>query len=171
MNAIQSCPVSSPFVLRDDLKLPVPRRQVQDPLSGSSGKLDRDNEFVAMLHGFRESGGLARGDEVADMLQRIAGHDVSHLARWIVTREVLSFQWHRELWVPLFQFNLSDMSLKDGPRRVSAELAPAFDAWNLSRWFVQPNAWLKDRSPLQVISSDASAVFQAARADRFVALG
>jgi len=168
---LQPNSVSSPFVPQVDLKLLVPWQHVHEPLSALVGEPDKDDKFITMLRGFRDTGGLVRGDEVADMLQRLSGHDLSQLARWIVTREVLSFQWRSELWVPLFQFNLSDMSLKDAAQRVSAELAPAFDAWNLSYWFVQPNSWLHDKSPVQLIGSDPSAVFQAARADRFVAMG
>jgi hypothetical protein len=131
----------------------------------------RDRQFIEMLRGFRETGGLARGDEVADMLLRATGHDVSLLARWIVTKQVLSFDWHGELWLPLFQFELATMERRENVRRVIAELSPAFDAWHLSCWFATPNSWLSGRAPVESLAIDLPAVLQAARADRFVAMG
>jgi hypothetical protein len=144
----------------EDSDLPLER--VADP--------DRDRSFVDMLRAFRTTGGLARGDEVVEMLQGRA-FDMSHLARAIVTREVLSFDWRDELWVPLFQFDLQDMSLREAPQRVAAELSCAFDGWTLAQWFATPNSWLAGRMPVEVIGDYPADVFQAARADRFVAMG
>src|SRR6218665_3311081 len=42
---------------------------------------DCDQAFVTMLRSFRETGGLARGDEVAEMLVQRGSGDVSKLAR------------------------------------------------------------------------------------------
>jgi hypothetical protein len=149
----------------------MPAQQGSGLLTGLS-ELDKGEQYISMLEAYRQHGGLARGEEVADLLRHRNTHcSISTLARSIVTREVLSFQWHTELWLPLFQFNLNDMSHKDAPRRVTAELAAAFDAWNLSCWFVQPNSWLKERMPLELIARDADAVLHAAKADRFVAMG
>ena len=138
---------------------------------GVSFEADRDREFAAMLRAFRETGGLLRGDEVADLLQQRGTGDVSRLARWIVTRQVVSFEWRGEQWVPMFQFDLSDMSLHQEARHLAAELAPAFDGWALSLWCATPNAWLHNRLPADGLMVDFPAVLQAARADRFVAMG
>lgn len=158
------------FSARAGLKLPL-----HGVPAGTSSPLtrviDKDRDFVALLRGYKQTGGLARGDEVAAMLQRISGQSVSLLARWIVSREALSFEWRAEIWVPLFQFRLDDMSIKEDFRRVSVELEPAFDGWTLSHWFVQPNSWLDGRAPADVLAQDPRGVWQAARADRFVAMG
>jgi hypothetical protein len=132
---------------------------------------ERDQDFMEMLSTFRNTGGVARGDEVVDMLRAAHSFDVSHLARAIVNREVLSFEWHDELWLPLFQFDLKDMSLREAPRRVAAELACAFDGWALAQWFATPNSWLAGRMPVEVIGDYPADVFHAARTDRFVAMG
>jgi len=159
------------------LAVPVSLKQLL-PLQPANGEWKdfitekaRDRQFIEMLRGFRETGGLARGDEVAEMLHRATGHDVSLLARWIVTKEVLSFDWQGELWLPLFQFDLATMERRENVRRVIAELSPAFDAWHLSGWFAQPNSWLSGRAPVEALAHDLPAVLQAARADRFVAMG
>ncbi len=133
-------------------------------------ELDRDRGFVAMLRGYKESGGLGRGDEVAERF-KAAGHDVAWLARWIVERQVLSFEWRSELWLPWFQFNPADMSLRKEPQLIGTELTATFDAWHLSKWFIEPSCWLNNRRPVEVLRSDPNEVLHAARTDRFVALG
>lgn len=133
--------------------------------------IDRDRQFVRMLRSYRESGGLARGDEVVERLIQCGTQGVPTLARQIVERTVLSFEWRGELWLPMFQFNRSDMLPKQAPQQVATELWPAFDAWNIACWFVQPNPWLQGRMPVEAIETDLAEVIQAARTDRFVAAG
>lgn len=133
--------------------------------------IDRDRQFVQMLRHYRESGGLARGDEVVERMTQCGGAGVPTLARRIVERSVLSFEWRGELWLPMFQFELRTMAPKPGAQQVADELAPAFDAWNTACWFVQPNPWLQGRMPVDLIDRDLLEVIQAARTDRFVAAG
>ncbi len=71
----------------------------------------------------------------------------------------------------MFQFELRDLSVKPGPRRVLAELKPVFDDWGLAVWFVQPNSWLQTMRPLDLLDSDLTGVLEAARTDRFIAAG
>jgi len=71
----------------------------------------------------------------------------------------------------MFQFDRSDMSLRDGAARWFAKLRAAFDDWDLASWFAQPNSWLHGAAPVDAIGHDLSAVLQAARADRFIAIG
>jgi uncharacterized protein (DUF2384 family) len=54
---------------------------------------------------------------------------------------------------------------------VLAEFSTVFDGWRLAVWFAQPNSWLQDRSPVDLLESDLQAVRNAARADRFVSTG
>ena len=133
--------------------------------------IDRDRQFVHMLRGYRETGGLARGDEVVERLAQCNTGGVPTLARQIVERTVLSFEWRGELWLPMFQFDRANMTPKASAQQVAAELSTAFDAWNTACWFVQPNTWLQGRTPVEALESDLGEVLQAARADRFVAAG
>jgi hypothetical protein len=136
---------------------------------------ERDRRFVGMLRAFRSTGGLLRGDEVSELIsyhrQSDASQSISRLARQIATREVVSFEWRGERWLPLFQFQLSDMSLREPVRQVAAELAPVMDGWALANWFATANAWLGQRTPVEALKDDVSSVIQAARAERYVALG
>lgn len=135
---------------------------------GTSGV---DRVSMTMFRAYRSAGGVARGDEVASLLRRHSDDPVCLLARWIVSREVLSFHWRSRTFIPMFQFDLPSMSVRPGVRQVTAELLRVFDDWELAHWFVQPNFWLAGAAPVDAISRDLFAVVQAARADRFAVIG
>lgn len=128
-----------------------------------------DEQFVAMLNGYRGSGGLAREESVLALYSRRGGFDAATLANWIAAREVIGFEWESRTWIPIFQFNLVDMMRPPALGPVLAELVPVYDSWELASWFALPNSWLGDRVPVDALEHDPSAVLQAARADRFIA--
>ena len=133
--------------------------------------LPEDRDFLAMHAAYRASGGLARGDDLARLFEDRRCGDFISLAGLITAGEIFSFDWHRSFWVPMFQFELRDLSIKPGPRQVLAELARAFDGWSLAIWFARPNSCLNGHRPVDLLDSDLPAVLDAARTDRFVALG
>jgi hypothetical protein len=91
------------------------------------------------------------------------------LAKLIVSNDVFAFEWRDALWVPMFQFELRDLSVREGSRKVLAELMPVFHGWALAAWFARRNSWLNDRSPVDTLDSNLTAVLETARVDRFVA--
>jgi hypothetical protein len=137
----------------------------------ASFRRTEDRQFVMMESAYLRTGGLVSGDEVARILRRHSGQPISKLARWIVERSIVSFYWNSRTLVPLFQFDRTDMSMRAGTNAVVRELHDVFDDWDLATWFAQPNAWLNDAAPVDVIEEDQPAVVQAARADRYIALG
>jgi hypothetical protein len=138
------------------------------PTAGNAGELA---QFTALVNGFRRTGGLASSDEVLCWLRPHADQPISVLARWIVTRQAVSFEWQGCILLPVFQFDREGMALRAGPREVALELRGAFDDWDVAYWFSQPNSWLSGVAPVDLISTDQAAVLQAARADRFIARG
>ena len=142
---------------------PVPRDAVFHPCA--------DRQFLAMRDAYRRSGGLARGEDLARLLEDHRRGDFVSLAKLIAAGEVLAFEWRDAHWIPMFQFNLGDLSIKPAPRRVLGELAKTFDGWSLAVWFVEPNSWLSHRRPVDLMEAELSAVLEAARADRFIATG
>jgi hypothetical protein len=142
------------------------------PSIGQS-EADRDDEaqqrnrrFVSLLNAFRASGGLARANEVAAQFQRRSEQDISLLGGWLVKRQAIAFEWHSKLWMPLFQFNPSDMSLRAGLADVLAELVVVYNDWDLASWFAQPNPWLSEGLPADALAFAAPQVLWAARAER-----
>ena len=93
------------------------------------------------------------------------------LARWIVDRQVLSFECHSQTLLPMFQFDLSGATVQPGLRPVMAELGDVFDDRELVDWFATPSCWLGGEAPVAIFAKDLPAVLRAARADRFVATG
>jgi hypothetical protein len=128
-------------------------------------------ERLAMIHTYQMAGGLVSCDEAAMLLRRHCDQPISLLARWIVARKVVSVVWQSQTLIPLFQFEIADMSVRPGVSEVIAELTGAFDDHELATWFARPNCWLLNAAPVEVIDTDHPAVLQAARADRYIARG
>lgn len=120
---------------------------------------------------YQQSGGLALAEEILAMLDGKCSPDIARLARWIVERHVVSFYCNSDTWIPLFQFNRLDMSVRPELAPVLAELNNVYDRWDLAMWFAKPNAALADRSPVRVFATDPTEVLHAARLDRFIANG
>jgi len=128
-------------------------------------------QFAMMTQCYREQGGLLTCNEVARLVGEHSDQSTSRVAHWIVDRRVVSLSWRTQIWLPLFQFQPCDMSLRGDTERVVHELAPVFDDWELAVWFANPNGWLDGARPLEALAYDLPAVLDAARADRFVAKG
>jgi hypothetical protein len=145
------------------------------PTLGQSAA-DRDDEeqqrnmrFVDLLNAFRDSGGLARANEVAAQFQRRSGQGIPVLGGWLIRRQAIGFEWHSKLWMPLFQFNPSDMTLRAGLADILAELVVVYNDWDVANWFAKPNPWLSEGLPADVLAVAAPQVLWAARAERSAA--
>jgi hypothetical protein len=137
-----------------------------DYASKKAQESQRNIQFVGLLNAYRCSGGLARAPEVAARFLRQGVRDVSPLASWLLKRQVVSVEWQSKIWLPLFQFNPTGMALRTGLSSVLSELVVRYDAWAIADWFAQPNAWLADCAPANVMAVDAPQVLNAARAAR-----
>lgn len=123
-----------------------------------------------MRSAYRASGGIARGDDLARLL---GGHrsEFASLAGFLAQSAIFGFDWHETFWVPMFQLDLRDLSMRPGPLRVITVLAPVFDGWSLAVWFAQRNSWLQGRRPVDLLDDELADVLQAAGADRYIAAG
>ena len=130
-----------------------------------------DKQFAMMETAFSRTGGLASDNVAAHHLRRHTGQPVSTLAHWIVERAIVCFPWNSHTLVPMFQFDLGEMTLRPGATEILRELVDVFDDWELALWFARPNAWLNDATPVDTMAHDQPAVHRAARADRFIARG
>ena len=141
--------------------------------TGSESTQDRleCRQYIFMERAFRQGGGIVSGDQLAHLLRSTSWQPISLLARWIVGRKVISFDWHANTMLPLFQFDPSSMTIRQCVSQILRELTEVFDDWELAWWFAQPNAWLDHHAPVAVLDLDAKAVLDAARADRFIARG
>jgi len=124
----------------------------------------RDLEFLLMAERYRAFGGLATS---AEMSARLPDIGISRLARGIVAREIVSFEWRGDYWLPRFQFEGEGLAVDADTTVLIAELSAALDDWELAQWFVTPNAWLGERMPVQAMVTDFASVHDAARCLRF----
>ncbi len=125
---------------------------------------EQDAAFLQMLAAYRGHGGLWRESEVLRRRQAL-GADVTP------DDQAIRFDWGGSTWMPWFQFDARRGELREPCRRVVDELAPFYDGWRLSLWFVQPNVWIHGCRPLDVLAEEPRRVHEAARVDRFVAAG
>ena len=146
----------------------VPRPRVAS--ERTQGSLAQD-QYLAMAQGYASSGGIAGCDEMVGLLRRCFDQPISVLARWIVGRAVVSFEWRATTMLPIFQFDIADMTIRPQVSEVLRELRDTFDDREVALWFAQPNAWLDGRTPVDVLRTDPASVLDAARADRYIARG
>lgn len=128
---------------------------------------------------FADSGGLIGGDELAqrlaDFVVNAGGADSSQamslVARWIVTRSVVTVPGPCGRMLPLFQFDPVTATPRPSMAPVLSELRDVFDEAELALWFVTSSNWLQGDRPAMVMNKNLPAVLRAARADRFLATG
>ncbi len=141
------------------------------PAAGAPGSGPaNDDDFAALSTALRASGGLARGDELARLLQERQRGDFVSLARLIASRQVFSFQWQHSFWVPMLQFETLDLSLRPAPRQLALQLAPALDGWALACWFARPHRGLAGRRPVDLLGSHLPELLVLAHADRIAGM-
>lgn len=128
-------------------------------------------KFAALLLAYRATGGTARGDDVARLLEDHGLNNFIGLARLMACNAVFGFEWRNTIWIPMFQFDLRDLSVRPATRMILTELGAGFDGWKRAAWFARPNTRLDDRPPVDVLGSELPQVLSAARADRFIAAG
>jgi hypothetical protein len=136
-----------------------------------SAALPDDRAFKLERAAYWPSAGIARRGDLARLLEDLRCDDYLSLVRLVVSRRVFGFERQHEFWVTMCQFELRDLSLKSRHVAVLDELIGIFDGWSLAAWFADPNPWLADQRPVDLLDADFPAVLAAARADRFVANG
>jgi len=147
---------------------PVPSARVplDTPLQATEA-----GQYRHMEAAFRATGGISSSDEMVFRLRRHTDQPISCLARWIVDRHVISFDWHGRTMLPVFQFEPSTLVPRAEVTAVIRELVPALSDWEIVLWFAEPNVWLDERAPADAILRNAAAVFDAALAERYLVRG
>jgi hypothetical protein len=135
--------------------------------------------WLSTCAAFADSGGMASGDELVQRLVDSAvsagGTDglqaTSMVARWIVSRSVVTVKGPHGWMLPMFQFDPATSTPKPSMAPVLAVLRDVFDEAELALWFVSSNDWLKGDRPAMVMDKNLPGVLHAARADRYLARG
>lgn len=127
---------------------------------------DQDRAFIALLNAYRPYGGLSRLHGLtADGQVESEGREIV-VGKLIDEGELFGFHWHDDVWIPMFQFDMPGPKVALGPQRITAQLGRGVDGWVIASWFVRPNAWLENHSPIECLNSRLPEVLEAAA--RFV---
>jgi hypothetical protein len=131
----------------------------------------QDSPFIALLNGFRSSGGLHRLSALRVTRRDTWSTDVIQaLPARVADRSVLGITWNHQAWVPDFQFD-GHGAIRQPAASAFTELTPSHDPWELATWFVTPSTWLQHVRPIDLLEMAPARVLEAARADRYVANG
>ncbi|TAL23304.1 MAG: hypothetical protein EPO01_07370 [Aquabacterium sp.] len=159
----------SPAVHFDETTVAVAHEQLARPgpvpSPGGDGTLGQAY-FDSLRKAYQPSGGLADVDVLALTLEAARRTGSESLSRLVVLGKVFSFAWGTTFWVPMFQFESADLSVRQASSEVLSELIPALDGLSIAAWFLQPQAALQGRSPLGTLDADPAAVLRAAHARR-----
>jgi hypothetical protein len=132
---------------------------------------NEDAEFIALLDAFRSTGGIERAEHVALQMHATGICNRLTFDQWMVDGRLLNIDWCGSTWLPLFQFQSRGRDIHPGLEPILSALRPFMSRWELAQWFAEPNAWLEERRPAEVLASDSLAVEQAACAARFIISG
>lgn len=133
---------------------------VHDAFSG------RNQEFLELLSAYRGSGGLARTHEVMGPLRNRNVSPTEELARWIVARQIISFDWQDQTWFPWFQFDRESGRPRQPVGDIVQVLCSFLDDWQIACWFVRPNTAVDGRKPVDELARQSVKVLAAAHACR-----
>jgi hypothetical protein len=128
-----------------------------------------DRAFIGLLNAYRAHGGFACLRHRSGAASTTVRAEDPIVRSLVDAGHLFGFDWHHALWIPRFQFDGSGLQVAPGPRRVVAELGPAFDGWAMADWFVQTHSDLAGRSPIACLATRLADVLQAARIDRYLA--
>jgi len=131
-----------------------------DPRPSSAG-------FVFLLLAYRASGGMLNGEDLGQILTAYPQPDDASMAELIATRTLFFFTWRGVVWVPMFQFELRDLTIRAECRPIFSELEKSFDDWGAASWLVQPNFCLDERRPIDLLESNFHAVLDAAASAKY----
>ena len=146
------------------------QRHVDAPLTPKDN-VDSNFQFATIAAAYERHGGVLRADEVAQRMRSQWDQPVSILANLIVSRALITIDWHDDILIPMFQIESHSRGLRPGCKEVIAELKDVMDNWEMARWFVTSDPWLGGQVPVDMLTSSWREVFHAARAARFITRG
>jgi hypothetical protein len=130
-----------------------------------------ERQFARLRAVFRRSGGVARADDLGRLLADGPHDRPTPLPALLAQGRVLGFAMRRVIWVPMFQFDLGNLTQDPAVGQVLAELDPDLDGWQRAVWFASPNAAMAGRCPVAAWPDDWAPVQAVARTDRWVTRG
>jgi hypothetical protein len=120
--------------------------------------------FRELCEAFRATGGIARADDLARLLEDFQSGNFATLAKRMASKEILHFEWRGMHWVPMFQFDLRDLSHRPAARLFLDACGAEVSGWALACWLASPSTSLGDQAPIELFESDLLGLCAAAHA-------
>ena len=112
-----------------------------------------DADFAAMRSAYHAAGGFARGDDLARVLEDFGRGSLASLARRSSPARCSASSGGTAVVDPDVPVHRGP-ALKPGLKAVLAELSSEYDGRRLAEWFVEPNGWLEEARPIDVLDSN-----------------
>lgn len=144
-------------------------RTIHFPPSASHGVDLQDDRFLQLMKSLRPYGGMLPDEDVRSI--GFVSRAPFSLGEALMQRVLFALTWRHRLWLPMFQFRMPDLAVSPQVSSIANLMHPVVQGFELAEWFVAPNPWLDEQTPLDAIESDSVQVMNAARADRFVRAG
>ncbi len=149
----------------------IPRQKPAQAPAAPGDSADSIGQFAAIETAYARHGGLLRADELVQQMRGQWEQPLSVLARWIVSRALISLDWHSDILIPMFQIDPCTGGIRPGCQAIVAELKDVMGNWEMVHWFAASDPWLGGLAPVDILPASWRDVFNAARVARFVARG
>jgi hypothetical protein len=136
------------------------------PASVVSGRRREDVIQCELVDGYGLCGGLATTGELVELMRPHWRQPGAVLTRWMLGHKVVSFPVGTLTLLPLFQFERPRFAPDNGVADATLVLADLMSDEDLAKWFLQPNQWLEQERPADVVAVDPELVLSAANRAR-----
>lgn len=116
-----------------------------------------------MRHEFMREVGALTSQEVAELSQSQAKNRAAHAHRAKTENKLFAVEYQGDQRYPAFQFDAQTGKPKPIIKRILETLNGQWSGWQLALWFVTPNGYLDDQTPMDRLDASPEAVMEALR--------
>lgn len=121
------------------------------PLEGLWLKEKLAPPFATVVDHYQLNGGITTADLVAQLLNRPTEQAIAKVAQWIVDRNIIVIEYHRQFLLPLFQFDFLNAVVRGPVRETVHAMKGDHNNASIARWFATPQFHLQGKTPVEVV--------------------
>lgn len=116
-----------------------------------------------MRHEFMREVGALTSQDVAELSQSQAKNRAAHAHRAKTENKLFAVEYQGDQRYPAFQFDAQTGKPKPIIKQMLELLNSQWSGWQLALWFVTPNGYLDDQTPMDRLDASPEAVMEALR--------
>ena len=116
-----------------------------------------------MRHEFMREVGALTSQEVAELSQSQVKNRAAHAHRAKTENKLFAVEYQGDQRYPAFQFDTQTGKPKPIIKQMLETLNGQWSGWQLALWFVTPNGYLDDQTPMDRLDASPEAVMEALR--------